>query len=271
MKQYVYSFVLVVAALIAAPAQTFAQCVPLDSIPGDAIIDPVPFQEDVPGSGLRDTACVGEDFVTVVNIEVPEEIEFPPFGTIQVTSITVVEDGVNGLPAGLSYTTTPSDGVLLPNTVGCLEISGVPEAGTEGEYILTIDVLINNFIPVSVPDGEAVPGEYRLVVRENGNLSCQPSSVTETTNADFSLNVYPNPATDRLNVNFTAVRNGATQLSLVDAYGRIVKTHLLETQAGNNNVILDTADLPAGFYTLLLNDTANGLRSGVSSRVIINK
>ncbi|PHI18158.1 hypothetical protein CEQ90_19420 [Lewinellaceae bacterium SD302] len=272
MKQYVYSFVLVVAALIAAPTQIFAQCVPLDSIPGDAIIDPLPFTEDNPDSGIRDTACVGEDFITVFNIEVPDEVAIPPFGTLPIDEIEITDQGIDGLPAGLDFTTTPSNGIFLPNTVGCLEITGVPTE--EGEFILTLNVIIRSGgfeFPFSLPDGELVSGEYRLVVRENGNPSCQPSSVTETVNADFSLNVFPNPATDRLNVNFTAARKGATQLSLVDIHGRVVLTNLIDSQAGTNNVMLDTAELPAGFYTLLLNDAADGLRSGVSSRVIINQ
>lgn len=273
MRQYVYSFMLVVAAFVLAPTQVFAQCVPVDSIPGEAIIDPLPYTEDVPGSGIRDTACVGEEFSTVFNVEVPEEIEFPPFGTPQIIDVTIAEEGVSGLPEGLTYSTTPSNGVFLPNTVGCLEISGTPAPGTEGEYVLTINVNINIgiVVPFSLPDGSLVTGEYRLVVRETGNPSCQPSSITETANEDFSLEVFPNPATDRLNVNFNAVDNGIAQVSLVDLHGRTVLNQLVETQVGENRVQLMTANVPAGFYTLLLSDANNGLRSGVSSRVIINK
>lgn len=274
MKQFVYSIMLVVVALLGAPALAFAQCTPLDSIPGDAIIDPLPYTPDMPENGIRDTACVAEDYVTVFNIEVPETVTIPLLGALPIDSITLSDSGISGLPAGLSYTINPSNGVFHPNTTACIQISGVPEAGTEGQHSLGITVTVySGFIQrdFTLPDGSIVEGEYLLFVRETGNAACQPSSVSEQQNADFAVKLFPNPANELLNVNFTAAEAGLSRIILLDAFGRKAKEVMVETLAGQNQLRLQTADLPSGFYTLLIGKAGQELRSGVSSRVLINR
>jgi hypothetical protein len=274
MKQFVYYFLLVVVALISAPSNLFAQCTPLDSIPGTAIIDPLPYTNEMPENGIRDTACVGEDFVTVFNLDIPETVAFPPFGNIDVDSVIVAETGVAGLPAGLGFSINPVNRVFYPNTTGCIQVAGVPAAGTEGMYNLTLTVtLYSGFFTtdITLPDPVVAPGEYRLFVRENGNPACQPSSVTETANANYAINVYPNPASDWLTVAFDATTAETTRLSLLDVHGRIVRELLVNSSPGNNRAIIRTNDLSAGFYTLFVNKASAGLRSGVSSRVLIQR
>lgn len=273
MKQFVYSFLLVVVALLGAPTSLFAQCTPLDTIPGDAIIDPLPFLEEVPGSGIRDTACVGEDFSTVFNIEVPESVEIPLLGILEIDSIVVAETGVEGLPAGLGFGINPSDRVFLPNTTGCIEVSGVSAAGTEGTYGLTIGVTVyGGLIPLelNLPDGNIVPGVYNLVVRENGNPACQPNSIVESASEEIALQVYPNPANDLLKAAFTLNENMIAKVTMIDAFGRPVKELLVDALSGENVVWVEVAHLPVGFYTLLISDR-NNTRKGVSQRVLINR
>lgn len=272
MQPYFYPFFLVVVAFLGAPAVLSAQCTPLDSIPGDAIIDPLPFTDDMPENGIRDTACVGEDFVTVFNIEVPDTVEIPPFGSLAIDSITVEEDAVAGLPGGLDVTFNPVDRTFLPNTTGCIQIAGVPDAGTENTYDLTISVRIySGFFnsEFTLPDGNLVEGEYTLFVRENGNPACNPVSVTEAARPGFSLSVYPNPATDRLIANIELAESEDVTAILFDAMGRRVRTEKMPAAAGLNQLHLPVGDLPNGYYTLLVGPAAAPFRSGVTRRVFV--
>lgn len=274
MKQFVYYYLLVVVALISAPSNLFAQCTPLDSIPGTAIIDPLPYTDEMPENGIRDTACVGEDFVTVFNLEIPETVAFPPFGNIDVDSVIVAETGVENLPAGLGFSINPVNRVFYPNTTGCIQVDGVPAAGTEGMYNLTLTVtLYSGFFTtdITLPDPVVAPGEYRLFVRENGNPACQPNVVREARNADFSVKVFPNPATDRLTVDFVTPTTGPVLLTLFDVHGRSVRQTRLDALLGDNRLLMAIDELSNGFYTLVVGKLNDGLHNGVSSRVLIQR
>lgn len=64
------------------------------------------------------------------------------------------------------------------------------------------------------------------------------------------LNVYPNPATDKLSVSITLQSNADLALSLYDMSGRMVQQQNIKVQAGNTNHQLDISALDSGMYLL---------------------
>lgn len=79
----------------------------------------------------------------------------------------------------------------------------------------------------------------------NGQTFCSPviSGVENYSNLDFE--VYPNPASDFLNVNVTTNTDGS-EISIFDIYGRLIISQL--TNEGNNQI--NISDLSSGVYNI---------------------
>lgn len=71
-----------------------------------------------------------------------------------------------------------------------------------------------------------------------------------TTNQSLALNVYPNPATEQVTVQWAATPGGTLTLQLTDATGRLMDRRML--QAGETAIPLQA--LPAGIYYLTARD-----------------
>jgi len=67
------------------------------------------------------------------------------------------------------------------------------------------------------------------------------------------VRLYPNPATDQAAVSFVLEKDQPVQLDLLDASGRLLKTLRQEVFAkGRHHLLIDTADLAAGYYACRL-------------------
>jgi PKD repeat protein len=74
-------------------------------------------------------------------------------------------------------------------------------------------------------------------------------------NEDQNLNnitLYPNPVQDELSVEYTATSASELTVSIVDMAGKLIQAHRIQSNAGQNIIMMDTKDLAAGKYTLLL-------------------
>lgn len=64
------------------------------------------------------------------------------------------------------------------------------------------------------------------------------------------LNVYPNPTSDILNVNFTLLQSSKIQLSIVNQLGQTIITQQVTGNTAQNTVQLDLSNLATGLYQL---------------------
>ena len=74
-------------------------------------------------------------------------------------------------------------------------------------------------------------------------------------NEDQNLNnitLYPNPVQDELSVEYTATSASELTVSIVDMAGKLIQAHRIQSNAGQNIIMMDTKGLAAGKYTLLL-------------------
>lgn len=67
-------------------------------------------------------------------------------------------------------------------------------------------------------------------------------------NLDVSLNVYPNPATSVLNVDFTLVNKSSASVEVVNGLGQIVATQDLGQVSGEQSTSINVASLESGMY-----------------------
>lgn len=62
--------------------------------------------------------------------------------------------------------------------------------------------------------------------------------------------VYPNPASDKLSLNFSSAESGYQDVRITDYVGRELLKEKVYIQAGNNGIHLSVAVLPSGIYFL---------------------
>ncbi len=62
-----------------------------------------------------------------------------------------------------------------------------------------------------------------------------------------AIMVYPNPVKDKLFIRLAGIA-GPTEISVADARGSVLKR--LQLRAGTTDATIDTADLPAGVYSI---------------------
>jgi hypothetical protein len=81
--------------------------------------------------------------------------------------------------------------------------------------------------------------------------------------AEHEFNVFPNPATDKVEVQFNADNAGTVQLQLCDLMGKVVIARTIQSTEGFNNVILNVDGFSRGTYML------NIIRNDVTDRTKI--
>lgn len=90
---------------------------------------------------------------------------------------------------------------------------------------------------------------YRLQqVDQDGNMSYS-KIIDLVWGADGSVvSIYPNPATDKLNIDVSIDKVAQMEVRLLDMSGRVVKSVMQRTQKGMNNVTLNLSDIATGVY-----------------------
>jgi hypothetical protein len=100
----------------------------------------------------------------------------------------------------------------------------------------------------------AVPGMFTVtIVDANGcalNATVDAVSAISEAHAGAELELYPNPASDILNVKIASTRAGNAQWRVLDASGRLVLTKNTVVSAQMNPVLFDITNLAPGTYQL---------------------
>ncbi len=174
------------------------------------------------------------------------------------------------LPAGITYTLTPSPCKLYPYDRGCVHISGTT-TDSVGSY--TVDYNGFVYLPQGTPSfdylranfGGALP-EYSLKVIEQGE-QCPNTPISGIKNvngnagADFS--VYPNPTNGvfELKINSDKYRNAEVKVS--DATGRVIySTNADNTLSGKTTI--DLSAFPKGLYLVQLRNAEGAVSKNIS-------
>lgn len=83
-------------------------------------------------------------------------------------------------------------------------------------------------------------------------------------NSEESFIIYPNPATELLNVEFNQSENKLISILMIDASGRIVKNMDYSSVVGENKIELNLTGIPHGMYYLrIVGDNRNQMKKVV--------
>jgi hypothetical protein len=75
----------------------------------------------------------------------------------------------------------------------------------------------------------------------------------ENTEIEESVNIFPNPFTDKLNIIINSKINRSVRISMTNVSGKVVFTENLELAEGENDIFIYTYQLSPGLYILNIN------------------
>jgi hypothetical protein len=159
-------------------------------------------------------------------------------GSFPITDATI--SGVTGLPASFTYSSNPTNGMILPGANACLIIAGTPQSGSAGSYTVGVGFNVN------------IPG-FPTTQTLNFGLQIDPSGTTNVKSITAASNfvIAPNPATNEL---FVASASHFGKVVIIDALGKTVLTHDANYAA---QTIINVSSLSKGVYFLQINDGNN--------------
>lgn len=78
-----------------------------------------------------------------------------------------------------------------------------------------------------------------------------------------SVNVFPNPTNDNVDVTFDASEEGTVQITVVDMTGRVVFNTMMPVISGFNKTSVEMSNFAPGFYTIVLNNGEKNISTKV--------
>ncbi|MEN0005820.1 MAG: T9SS type A sorting domain-containing protein, partial [Bacteroidota bacterium] len=124
------------------------------------------------------------------------------------------------------------------------------QVGSNGWYVDDIEIMdvfnYNGEACVTADQGNqacAIAGERGTIVESNGVVNAE-----ELAAQTMAVSVFPNPATDYLNVAISAPEFQEVNISLTTADGKVLST-MIENVGGDNHIVpINVGQLAAGFY-----------------------
>ena len=143
--------------------------------------------------------------------------------------------------------------LLMDSNYHCLMFNSVSESGhfafgelEFGRYYLQADLPGYNSYAIPLELNAGQPQVEVSLGFMNNNII----GVDENEAEPAVLTVYPNPASDRVNISLNVVRKVDACISLSNLTGQVVYLRNEALNQGQNDISLQTEDLPAGIYTV---------------------
>lgn len=95
-------------------------------------------------------------------------------------------------------------------------------------------------------------------------LDVQYSNSLDQNELGENMNVYPNPATNNVNVDFTLQNDADATVELLNSLGQVVNTQVLGNVSGDQSVSIDVASLEAGMYIVKVKTTNGEITKRIS-------
>ncbi len=147
--------------------------------------------------------------------------------------------------------------ILKYHVVGATALSGILE---NGDMFTTLE---GSDITVTITDGNVFINDAQVVFADyqapNGVVHVIDAVITLPTNTrEITLfentRVYPNPATDRINVSFELVNTSEVSIDMVNVTGqKVAQRYLGRLPAGTHDYVMGTELMDNGIYIIIVN------------------
>jgi hypothetical protein len=227
--------------------------------PGTQITIPIKVKDFLNVVSIQGTVKFDSTKLSLVSIQdygLPGMVS-TDFNTFQPGTGRFTFSWMSGSPSGTSLADS--------TTVFSMKLNVI---GSSGQSSLLSFVNIPTIFEVVDPTMQ--PIAYSLV---NGSLTIvTPTSIDEFSTLSKSLQIYPNPAVDQVNIVFGTLLSGKVHVELYDASGSLIFSDEFMTDAFSKFLKLKLKSkagtvLPAGFYFIKMHDDYQNFEG----KFIINK
>lgn len=115
------------------------------------------------------------------------------------------------------------------------------------------DSVYVNFHTSNFPNGE-IRGQFIRNYKNMGVILNKPTGIFNSTKNEIEVNVYPNPTTTNLSLEFTSIENKSVSYEILDLSGRLLKSNNQNIELGRNVINIDVEDIESGIYLIRLKD-----------------
>ena len=228
----------------------YAQCTPDPTIT-DLIVGPPGTRYDTAYTPTDTTPYVvlphgqvGQNYHEVLYVKIPADTM--AFG--QRVPIDYVKlDTILNMPQGLTINCNPTKCIFPGGTSGCLSMDGIPQMPDSLEMQIAVELKFT-FAGLPTPIKDTIGGFYFV---SKGSM---PVSIQENGIEDKRPNVYPNPASHKVQFDYHAVSTGKAEISLCNIIGRTVIQKSVQLSTGLNTIALDIQDLNQGVYLYTISE-----------------
>ncbi len=233
---------------------------------------PLPFDPDIrPEGGITEAACINKPYEFVFTVAVGDSINF---GTsrIPIDSIILSPDtAIANLPMGLDYACNPPTCIFPKDELGCIILSGTPEA-SNAPSAYNLEITGNVYsgplpFELTFPDANIAEGEYILTVNAEDSPECEVVNTANVLAGKVQLQMRPNPVRGFAQVFIDVPTTQHYNFQVYDVLGKIVHERRVQLFAGENQINFDANQLSSGIYFYALN---NG-RTLAAKRMIVSK
>lgn len=252
MKKILFSLVVILSAY-----GTKGQCVPDPSVTNSGIFPPAGSTLNGDGTINLPDAEIGVMYDQVIQVRIPSDTTIVFAGsTVNANVDSFRLDFIDDLPPGLSFNCENPTCAWPGGTNGCVRIFGTP-SGPVQEHNLGVG--IRGFLRIFSIPIDSLQMENRFKIQVNA-----PASLSERNGVTVRL--FPNPATNFLNVELGNLKEQKVVWTLIDLSGRTVSQgEFLHTPGVDARINLDA---PAnGLYLMQLSTD----RGTLTRRVTIHE
>ncbi len=250
---------LLLLCLLTGMAYLSAQCIRDSSIyQTDTLLSPETWTPAAPNYNLA-VACIGQPYTQSVTFNVPAEYQGLPLSSVSIATT----GAVTNLPTGIGYSCDPPNCTFAAGSLGCLLVSGTPDASNAAPDTLDLGITVNvntafGSLPLEFPLGDQ---HYYLILQ---TADCQVH--TNDLNGQIALvrNV-PNPVSTLTQIEVGSYVSGNFRFEVFDLLGQRVFAEPIRLEEGLNKFSFDAGYLANGsyFYTI-----GNG-EGKVSRRMVV--
>jgi len=136
------------------------------------------------------------------------------------------------------------DNIMLPD-------SNVNEPLSHGYIAYSIEQKNTNQIGDVINNTAAIYFDFNAPIITNTTINTIAfPTILNSQEFENEINIYPNPAADKLSVEFNSNSFGQSSITMTNSLGQFVKTVLANTISGKNIIELNVKELPKGIYLL---------------------
>lgn len=192
----------------------------------------------VPPAALVQTGAVDADWAYYIIGKSPQETNYGPFVSGEPVALFTFK-GNGGAPEQVQVLDTEDKFVQLAESKLALNVrsSFYSRSGQRASMSAHPLEQMNGVVSLS-----------EVLKNKQAQLGIDPQSTQESV-ADLSVQAYPNPTTDLIEVKyFSAADQPGVRLELLDAQGNVKLTNVLQAKTGFNSTRFVVSALPGGVY-----------------------